>query len=863
MLRPLLVPLLLALLVPAQAARPPDPAASPFDAPSAVRLEDYLPSGSAHDDAVPRPATVLGHEIGAAHARHDLVVAWFRALARASDRVHVEEIGRTHEGRPQLVAHVSAPDHIADLDARREAHLANAPDAPLFTWHGYSVHGNEASGLQASMVVAWHLASSTDPEVLAWLGEAVILIDPSLNPDGYGRYATWANQSGGRMPVADPDHRSRAEPWPGGRTNHYFFDLNRDWLLLQHPESRNRLAFLRRHRPHVMTDHHEMGADKTFFFQPGLATRWHPDIPEANRSLTAALAEYHAAAFDRAGRLYYDGESFDDFYPGKGSTWPDLQGTVGILFEQAGVRGAARDTAQGRITFPMAIHNHVLVSLSTIRGAVALREELKAYRRDHDAGALVPDDLPAAWVFDDGGDPGRAAAMIAVLEGQGLEVLGVREPLRAGTVDFPAGRSWLVPLRGPSAALADALFETLTEFGDSTFYDVSAWSLPHAFGVRAAPLGRLPPVADLDPDLRPARPTGVVGAADAVAWILPWEDFRAPGALHRLQRAGVRTRVATEPFAVPVEGEARSFERGAVVVHAADVPAGPGTAADRLAAILGDAGLLVGVDSAYGGAGVDLGSPRVRPLTRARVALVAGDGVNGYAAGSFWHLLDHRLGMPVTLVRPDDLDAEFLDRHTHLLMVDGRYGALGDASTAALGRWIEAGGVLVTTRRAATWAQEQGWLPAPEDEDPSEREEDTGPQRFPYGEMADHDGALQLGGSVLAVDLDRTHPLAYGIELERIGLMRRGRIDLAFPEHDPFATVGVYPEAPLLNGYLPEGYAAEIAGRPAVLALPRGEGLVVAFADDPAFRAVWWVGQRMVANAIAFGEIVRAPREEY
>jgi hypothetical protein len=241
---------------------------------------------------------------------------------------------------------------------------------------------------------------------------------------------------------------------------------------------------------------------------------------------------------------------------------------------------------------------------------------------------------------------------------------------------------------------------------------------------------------------------------------------------------------------------------------------------------------------------------------------VAGDGVNGYAAGTIWHLLDHRLGIPVTLVRPGDLDVDFLDRHTHLVMVDGRYGALGDAATEALGRWIDAGGVLVTTRRAATWAQEQGWLPAVKEEEPEDEATDP-PVHYPYGQMADRDGALQIGGSVLAVELDRTHPLAYGIALERIGLMRRGRIDLAFPEDDPFATVGVYPEAPLLNGYLPDGYDEELAGRPAILAVPRGDGLVVAFADDPAFRAVWWVGQRLVANAIAFGEIVRAPREEY
>ncbi|MEJ2086948.1 MAG: M14 family zinc carboxypeptidase [Gammaproteobacteria bacterium] len=325
---------------------------------------------------MPRPESVLGHEIGARYARHDLVVQWFEALAEVSPRVRLIDVGRTHEGRRQVTAVISSITNLDNLQEVQRAHLAGEPGAPIFTWHGYSIHGNEASGVQAAMAVAWYLAASRDPDIRAMLRNTVIMIDPALNPDGYGRFSTWANHASGRVPVGDARHRERVEPWPGGRTNHYFFDLNRDWLLLQQPETVNRVRLLQQYRPHVMTDHHEMSGDSTFFFQPGVETRWHPMIPEANRALTEALAAYPAEALDGAQRLYFSGENYDDFYPGKGSTWPDLQGTVGILFEQASTGGLVRDTRQGTITLPRAVHNHVLATLATLTGmgpAVRLR----------------------------------------------------------------------------------------------------------------------------------------------------------------------------------------------------------------------------------------------------------------------------------------------------------------------------------------------------------------------------------------------------------------------------------------------------------------------------------------------------------
>ncbi len=839
------------------AASVPDPAAGPFADPDQVSLTDYLPAAdpeAGFDETVPRPEAIIGHSIGSAFARHDQVVAWFEALAAGSPKVELVDLGRTHEGRRQITAIISSVRNIDRLTELQRAHLANEADAPVFTWHGYSVHGNEASGVQAAMVVAWYLAASRDDEVREMLRNTVVMIDPALNPDGYGRFSTWANHAAGRVHVADPAHRERSEAWPGGRGNHYFFDLNRDWLLLQHPESVNRVQFLQKYRPLVMTDHHEMGSDRTFFFQPGVESRWHPMIPGANKALTEQLASFHARSLDRAKRLYYRGESFDDFYPGKGSTWPDLQGTVGILFEQASTLGLVRETAQGRISLPMSIHNQVLATLSTLQGAQELAAELRRYRGDYQERKHVPGGLPDAWIFDDGGDPSRAAAMIEVLKGQGLTVFGITEPVRGANGEYLPGRAWVVPVLGAEAPLVQTLFEDVTRFEDSTFYDVSAWSLPHAFGVRASPLSRVP--SKLDAESHVNRNYGISGRRDAVAWVLPWDDFFAPTVLARLQAAGVRARVALNPFESTSSGEPVRFRRGAVVIHEADVPDMDERKRDYLARIAAGDAALVGLDSGRSGSGPDLGSPRLRPLEPARIALMAGRGVNAYSAGSIWHALDARLGYPVSLVEPETLSEATLGRHTHLIIADGEYEQVPEELALAIGRWTEAGGVLILVRRAATWAQTLGWLPDPKLEDPEK-------QRFAYGDMAAQDGAQQVGGAILAVELDETHPLAFGIRGARVGMLKRGTTLLKAPWDNPFTVAGAYASAPLRSGYLPEGFADRISDTPSILAVPRGEGVIVAFADAPAFRAVWWVSQRLLANAISFGSVIDAPRGRY
>ncbi|MEM7356816.1 MAG: M14 family zinc carboxypeptidase, partial [Acidobacteriota bacterium] len=355
-------------------------------------MADYLPTDVRFDPAIPTPSSVLGFEVGEWHVRHDQLVAYMHRIAESSDRVRIETTGRTHEGRQLLILTVSDPANLERLEVLRQAHLQlsdptttdtlETADMPVVVNLGYSVHGNEASGSNASLLTAYFLAAAQGEWIERLLRESIVLIDPSLNPDGLARFAGWANMHRGRVLVADPEHREHREGWPNGRTNHYWFDLNRDWLLAQHPETWARLEQFHRWRPNVLIDGHEMGSEQTYFFQPGVPIRKNPLTPERNVTLTGEIAQYHAEALDAIGSLYYSEETFDDFYYGKGSTYPDIHGAIGILFEQASVRGHLRQTPHGEISFPFAIHNQFQTTLSTLRAALDKRRELLDYQRD-------------------------------------------------------------------------------------------------------------------------------------------------------------------------------------------------------------------------------------------------------------------------------------------------------------------------------------------------------------------------------------------------------------------------------------------------------------------------------------------------
>jgi hypothetical protein len=818
---------------------------------SARSAADYLPDDMQADPAVPTPEAWLGWEIGDRHVGHDALVGYLYALAESSPRVTVRETGRSHEKRPLLQLAVTSPENQGRLEALRQAHLAG--EGPLVVWMGYSVHGDEPSGSNASMLAAYYLAASRSPAVEELLAGTIVLIDPAINPDGLDRFASWANQNAARNPVGDPVTRQHRQPWPGARTNHYWFDLNRDWLPLVQPESRVRIAEYHRWLPHVLTDHHEQGGrNPGFFFQPGVPSRQNPLTPAENFELTRLLADFHATAMDAAGQLYFTEDSYDDFYFGKGSTYPDINGGVGILFEQRAIRGQALDTVNGTETFAQAIANQLRVSLSTLRGAWQLRDRLKSYQAGfHERmQKRAASRRFTAWVLGDDGDPERARALLEVLALHQIEYAALGETVRAGSHEFRPGSAWVIPAQQRQFGLLEAIMEQRTEFEDNTFYDVSAWTLPLAWDLPYATVSRMPDTTE-----PPAASSGLAPDPGARAWLIPWGQLGAPALLQDLLEAGARVRAARKPFSAGSGSAPTAFQRGTLLVHAGIQDE------DRLEGILerlSEAALnglqITSIDSSMTPIGPDFGASHFTHIGPVKPLILGGKGVSSYDAGATWHLLDERLGIAVPLVEQRDFDILDLDQYTHILLPDGHYRDLDETNSRRIARWVKDGGILVASGRAADWAERLCFGKQCEEEEQSTVEEPA-PSRA-YSDFSDDRARLVIGGAIAAAIADLSHPLCYGIQRPELPVFRQGTV-LLKPGDDAYSTPVRYSNEPLLAGFIGEQRLDEMRGQPAVAADRHGKGLVVRFANTPLFRGFWRGTERLYVNALYMGQTVQ------
>lgn len=831
-------------------------------------------AGEPHDHSQPTPAEAFGFEPGAWHVRPEQISAYARVLA-SSPRVSLQPYGSSHEARPLALLAITSASNQVKLESLRAQHieavLAGRPpatDAPIVVWLGYSVHGNEPSGANAAMLVAWHLATGTSAWVKELLDNAIVLIDPVINPDGLARFAHWANMHQGRQRVPTPTHREHREPWPSGRGNHYWFDLNRDWLLAVHPESQGRLDAFHDWRPTVLADFHEMGTGSSFFFQPGVPSRNHPLTPAPNLKLTRALAAYHAAALDALGQAYYSEEGFDDFYYGKGSTYPDALGSIGILFEQASSRGHLQENAWGELPFELTIRNQIATSLSTLRGALDLRRELLAYQAETTKTALEGDGAHEiwGWVVGSGGDSVRLHALARLLARHQISCLTLASDMQVHGQDFAAaaGQSLLVPLRQPNGRLARGLFEQRTSFEDDSFYDISAWTLPLAYGLPFAELSAADlPQGALGPATEPATDRVSAGtlepgsAADTVAYVLPWTGLHVARALGRLHAAELTLLLATQPFTGNSASGAEAFDAGAVIVPNARQPLD----ADALQALLQQVCLDNGVHlrrlvSGLTPNGIDLGSPSMAPLTAPRVTLLVGDGVSSTDVGEIWHHLDARLGLAVTLVDRHDLARHDLDADTHLILVDGASSALGERGAEQVKSWVRAGGVLICLRGSASWAGKSllDWKP---DEKKDSGDADTEPAaEVAYADYEGERAKELLSGALFGARVDASHPLAFGLDGRPLSVFRRGTVPMDEGK-DPFAIPVRYLDAPRQAGYAAQKFIDALAGTAAVTATRLGSGTVIRLADDPVFRGYTLGSARLLENALFFGASIK------
>jgi len=817
----------------------------------------YVPA--VKNSTLPAPQQVLGFNVGDWHVRHDQIQRYFEQLASASPRAQLEVIGYSHEQRPLLQLVISSERNLQRLEDIRQQHQAAArsgesrpADAPVVIWLGYSIHGNEPSGANAALLVAHYLAAAETDEVQNWLDNAVILLQPSLNPDGNDRFALWANMHKGNMAVADTQHREHNEPWPNGRPNHYWFDLNRDWLLLQHPESRARIAQYQQWLPNVVADYHEMGTDGTYFFQPGIPSRNYPLTPKRNFELTRAMAKYHAAAFDQAGQLYYTEESFDDFYIGKGSTYPDVQGSVGILFEQASSRGHLQDSINGPLHFSATIQNQLTASLSTIAGAVDQRSQLLSYQQEFYKSALQQgkNSKTKGYMLTEDADPSRMASLLDVLQRHHIEVYQLNRDWQDGDITYRAGSSYFVPLQQAQYRLIKAMFSTEKNFADNTFYDVSAWTLPYAYNISFAATSREPAKSQLETSWLNRPVNRELLPAGAYAYAFDWRDQQAPLLLQALLAEKLVVRSALTDLTAQGITSDVSLAAGAMVLAAGAQQQSDWFA--RLQRIQQQWSVPIHViRSGLTAQGSDLGSPKFSAISLPSVLLLAGPGIDSTEAGEAWYNLERLAGISPTLAEPQRLKKLDLSRYSHIVLPDGNYSSWQDSEINQLRRWTEQGGVLWGHKEGAAWLSKVGLLKAGVWQE-EEMRSLISSQDLGYQDKEILAGKQRIAGAIYQAELDLGHPLTFGLTRATLPVFKNSTM-LLQPSPAPFVNVGLYSSAPQLAGYTAAEYVPRISQSAALLAHNVGKGRVIAMTDNPVFRGYFYGSSRILVNAMYLG----------
>ena len=827
----------------------------------AAPISYFLPDGKYNAD-IPTPEQFLGYELGDWHVRHDQVIAYLKLLAEKSPRVTLQQIGKTWEEKNQLLLIISSEKNQRQLESiKAERHALNSTkNSPLVVWLGYSIHGNEASGTNASLAVAYYLAAAQSKTVNNLLADTVVLIDPSFNPDGYTRFSSWVNANKSLVKNGDSNDREFHEPWPGGRTNHYWFDLNRDWLLAVNPESKNRLKVFHQWHPHVLTDHHEMGTNSSYFFQPGVHQRQNPLTPEQNFKLTGQLAKFHAKALDEIGSEYFSEEGFDDFYPGKGSTYPDLNGGVGILFEQASVRGHYQNSRNGPLKFAFAIRNHVATSLSTLMGATQLKSSLKTYQ--HDFFQPQKNNSIKGYLFSADDDPERATALAEVMLNHDIKIYALKKPLKTKTALIRTG--YIVPLNQLHGKLVQILFDVRKKFKDKTFYDVSAWAMQYAYNLKLQEFKSQSQMEKYQGVLfktgvslhKPSKPN--TEKQPPVAFIYDWAQLNAAKFSSQLLSQGFHLKVNTRPFTFIDQDTHKKItaSAGNVILYLKNQSKNTETIAQDIVeqAVLNHIKLHA-LSSGLTPTGIDLGSPSIMKLALPRVALLTGDGINPYEAGEVRYVLEQKLGIPVTRISASQISSKHLKPYTHLILVDGRYTHLKITAPQKINKdiqnWIQQGGIAIGIKQGAQWLSQLKDTKILMTKTTKEKIADLNQK---YQSKADNAAEDIIGGAIFSVKLDTGHPLAFGYKDNSLAVFKNAPFKISEPEI-PYAVVARYTKKPLISGYSSDFNLQQLSKTPMLVTLNYGDGKLILFDDDPNFRGYWLGSMKLFINSLFFANL--------
>ncbi|MCF6347795.1 MAG: M14 family metallopeptidase [Flavobacteriaceae bacterium] len=807
-----------------------------------VDLNYYLPQGISYNANIPTPKSIIGFQVGDWHVSHDKLVEYMKVLAKTSDRITIENRGTTYEGRPLLLLTITSPKNHQNIESIRNEHLKlsdaslssslNTNEMPLVIYQGYSIHGNEPSGANAGLLVAYYLAAAEGDYINELLDNTVILFDPSYNPDGLNRFASWVNTHKSQNIITDNNDREYSEAWPRGRTNHYWFDMNRDWLVSQLPESQARIKSFHQWKPNILTDHHEMGTNATFFFQPGIPSRTHPLTPKLNQELTAKIGEYHAKAFDKIGSLYYSEESFDDFYYGKGSTFPDINGGIGILFEQASARGHAQQSDNGVLKFPFAIRNQFTAALSTLKAGKNMRTDLLEYQRNFykNAQKEIIRDKNKAIIFGDTSNKTKTFHFAEMLKRQKIKF-------------YSNNGNYIIPLNQPNYRMIKGMFEKRTTFKDSLFYDVSAWTLPLAFNINYSYTSKISNLSNEVTDL--SFPKGIVSAKSDYAYLFEWNEYYTPKALYNILKKGLRAKVAMKPFSL----NGKNYDYGTIMIPAQNQKLSANKIYDLLKKTADKTGVDINAANTGLTKGIDLGSSTFKIVKKPKVAVLVGDGITSYDAGEIWHLLDTRYQIPITKLDTKSLSKADLSKYTTII-IPNTSGSTLNTSKENLKTFVKNGGILIGYRNSLKWLNTNKFISL------DLKKANAKTKNVAFDQRQNLKGAQVIGGAIFEAELDRTHPINFGYSQHKIALFRNTTVFIKPDSIKTYKSAIQYTKNPLLSGYISKENLKIMSETIPFKTAKLGKGKVIVFTDNTNFRAFWYGTNKLMMNAIFFGKFM-------
>ncbi|EHQ27633.1 M14 metallopeptidase family protein [Mucilaginibacter paludis] len=802
------------------------------------------------------PSEFLGYKLGDQFTYHYRIVDYFRYIAQNSKNVKLQQYGTTNEGRPLLAAFVASDENVNRLEDIRHNNLrltgiegGNADaNNPVIVWLSYNVHGNEPSSSEAAMLTLYELVNPDNAQTQKWLANTLVVIDPCLNPDGRDRYVNFYNPVRSLAPDVNPSSREHMEPWPGGRVNHYYFDLNRDWAWQTQMESKARLGLYNQWLPQIHVDYHEQGYNSPYYFAPA-AEPFHRDITLWQKEFQTLIGRNNAKYFDRNGWLYFTKQEFDLLYPSYGDTYPLYNGSIGMTYEQGGIRGGlAVLTVDGdTLTLDDRIAHHYTTGLSTIEMASGNAPKLLSeFKKFYDSSrSNPPGEFKGYVVKNDNMD--KVALLAKLLDKNGIQYgygsaatnvkgydyfSGINEGVKIGPTDM------VIDAHQPKAVLLNVLFEPKTFIADSNTYDITAWALPYAYGLKT--YGLKQSIKPTDKQM-PLHAVNTEVNTDAYAYVCAWKSMADVQFLAALLKQDVKVRYSETAF----ESGGKKFDAGSLII------ARNGNRRSDFDRIIWQTARkfgreLAALSSGFVDKGADLGSSLIRYISKPSIMLVAGDGVSSGSMGEVWQLFEQQIGYPVTIVRSQDLGRIKWSDFDVAIFPDGSYDQV---PVDKLQGWVRDGGKLIAMESAINDLVDKKGFSIKQKETKKDDKADKKSASIKIYEARDRDALKSsIPGAIYKVTIDNTHPLGFGLTKTYYTLKLSDQV-YDYLGDDGW-NVGTIKKDAYVSGFVGQKTREKLNEGLLFGAQSSGRGTIIYLADDPLFRSFWENGKLLFSNAV-------------